>query len=249
MTAMTETSERATGFVQDLGDAVKQNPLSAALIGMGMVWLFANRGQSTGGAAAIRGIADAAQDVWQGASSNLQSTSEGIQSGISSVSGAMRDQVASATNAIGESGSRIASHFADRAEEIPERAASAFDEARTNLSRIFRRQPLALGAVGLAIGAAVAASLPMTEAESEYLGETSDQVKERLGDLAEEKAQQATEIGQRVFEAMADEAQKQGLTTEGLKSTASELSEKVTRLGAAARPGRVDTGTTVNRGA
>jgi len=234
---MTDTSERVTGFVQDLGDAVKQNPLSAALIGMGMVWLFANRGQATG-AAAMRGIADAAQDAWKGASSNLQSTSEGIQSGISSVSSVMRDQATSASNAIGESGSRIASQFADRAEEIPELAASAFDEARSNLSRIFRRQPLALGAVGLAIGAAVAASLPMTEAEREYLGETSDQVKEELGDLADEKAQQATEIGQRVFEAMADEAQKQGLTTEGLKSTASELSEKVTRLGAAARPGR-----------
>src|SRR6185312_6592046 len=99
MTDMSEMSQRAAGFVQDLGDAVKQNPLSAALIGMGMMWLFANRGQPSGGAAAIRGIADAAQDVWRGAGSNLQSSSEGIQSGLSSVSSAVREQANAASNA------------------------------------------------------------------------------------------------------------------------------------------------------
>ena len=247
--SMTEMSERATGFVHDLGDAVKQNPLSAALIGMGMVWLFANRGQPSGGATAIRGIAEAAQDVWRGAGSNLQSGSEGIQSGLSSVSTAVRDRAASASNAVAEGGSRIATKVAEQAEEIPELAGSALAEARANLARLFRRQPLALGAVGLAFGAAVAASLPATEAESEYLGETSDLVKEKLGEFAEEKAQQATDIGKRVFEAMADEAKQQGLTPEGLKSTASELSEKVTRLGTAARPRRSESGATANRDA
>jgi hypothetical protein len=244
---MTDTSERAAGFVHDLGDAVKQNPLSAALIGMGMVWLFASRGQSSAGTAAIRGIADAAQDVWKGAGSNLQSNSEGIQSGLSSVSSAVRDRATSASNAVAEGGSRIATRVADRAEEIPELAGSAFAEARANLSRVFRRQPLALGAVGIAIGAAVAASLPTTAVENEYLGETGGLVREKIGEIADEKAQQATEIGQRVFNAMADEAQKQGLTPQSLKSTASELSEKVTRLGAAVRPGRVESGATVNR--
>ena len=89
---MTETLERASGFVQDLSEAVKQNPLSAALIGMGAVWLFASRGRSSEAAASIRGIADAAQDVWKGAGSNLQSNSAGLQSGMSSVSSAVRDR-------------------------------------------------------------------------------------------------------------------------------------------------------------
>jgi hypothetical protein len=192
---MTVTSERASEFVHDLGNAVKQNPLSAALIGMGMVWLFASRSQASGGTRSIRGVADAAQDVWRGASSNLQSTSEGVQSGISSVSSAVRDRAQSASNVVGEAGSEFAATVTDRAGEIPEFLGSAFDEARTNLSEMFRRQPLALGAVGLAIGAAVAASLPTTEAESEYLGETSGVVKEKMSEIAGEKVQQATEVG------------------------------------------------------
>ena len=37
---MSDISERGTDFVRDLGDAARKNPLSAALIGMGVLWLF-----------------------------------------------------------------------------------------------------------------------------------------------------------------------------------------------------------------
>ena len=43
---------------------------------------------------------------------------------------------------------------------------------RSSLSDLFRAQPLALGALGLAIGAGIAAALPSTEVEAEYFGET-----------------------------------------------------------------------------
>ena len=39
---MNDISEKATGFIHDLGDAARKNPLSAALIGMGVLWLFTN---------------------------------------------------------------------------------------------------------------------------------------------------------------------------------------------------------------
>ena len=39
---MNDISEKATGFVHDLGEAARQNPMSAALIGMGVLWLFSN---------------------------------------------------------------------------------------------------------------------------------------------------------------------------------------------------------------
>ena len=37
---MNSISEKGSDFIQDLGDAVRKNPLSAALIGMGVLWLF-----------------------------------------------------------------------------------------------------------------------------------------------------------------------------------------------------------------
>jgi hypothetical protein len=47
----------------------------------------------------------------------------------------------------------------------------------------FKAQPLALGAIGLAIGARIAAALPRTEMEADYLGETSDTVKAKATPL------------------------------------------------------------------
>src|SRR5205823_5215559 len=87
-------------------------------------------------------------------------------------------------------------------------------------------QPLAIGAVGLAIGAAIAAAFPTTETEAEYLGETSDFVKDKASELAGEGSERATEVA----EAVADEARQQGLTTEGLKAAATDLSNKASRV-------------------
>jgi hypothetical protein len=38
---MNNVSEKGSDFIQDLGDAVRKNPISAAFIGMGVLWLFA----------------------------------------------------------------------------------------------------------------------------------------------------------------------------------------------------------------
>ena len=37
---MNSVSEQRSDFIQDLGNAVRKNPVSAALIGMGVLWLF-----------------------------------------------------------------------------------------------------------------------------------------------------------------------------------------------------------------
>ena len=38
---MTDMTENGSDFIKDLGDAARRNPVSAALIGMGVIWLFA----------------------------------------------------------------------------------------------------------------------------------------------------------------------------------------------------------------
>ena len=40
---MTDMTEKGSDFIKDLGDAARRNPVSAALIGMGIVWLFAGK--------------------------------------------------------------------------------------------------------------------------------------------------------------------------------------------------------------
>ena len=46
---MTDMTEKGSDFIKDLGDAARRNPISAALIGMGIVWLFAGANPELGG--------------------------------------------------------------------------------------------------------------------------------------------------------------------------------------------------------
>ena len=104
------------------------------------------------------------------------------------------------------------------------------DTVRSNLSDLFRAQPLALGAIGIAIGAGIAAALPATEIEAEYLGETSDTVKAKAAQFAADQADRVTSVAGNVAVAVEKEAATQGLTLEGAKAAAQHITEKVGRV-------------------
>ena len=56
----------------------------------------------------------------------------------------------------------------------------AFMKAQSSLAEVLERQPLVLGVVGLAIGAAVAGAFQSSDLENEWIGELSDDVKTNL---------------------------------------------------------------------
>jgi hypothetical protein len=136
---------------------------------------------------------------------------------------------------------RYGRDYADRASEyvtsIPGTSTEIFDTIRSNLSDVFRVQPLALGAVGIAIGAGIAAALPATQLETDYLGETSDTVKAKATEFAAEQTNRVTTAAENVVDAVTEEARKQGLTLEGAKSATGDISAKVGRVVDAARKG------------
>jgi len=225
------SSDKTSGFVRDLGEAARQNPLSAALIGMGVLWLFTGdrtleRARDLAGRAGLDRIPDVASEAMDKARSTLRSSSD-----------AMGDRLASAKEALQDSRghvSRMGQDYADTASEyfnsMPGAGMDMVDTVRSNLSEVFRAQPLALGAIGLAIGAGIAAALPPSDVEAEYLGETSDAIKQKASEFATEQTTRATAVAESVITAVADEASKQGLTLEDAKSAAGEISAKVGRV-------------------
>jgi len=233
-------AEQIGGFVGELGEAARRNPISAALIGMGAVWLFASRSER--GADLIRRsglgrLPEAARDAWEGASSGVRSAAENIGDTASEAADRIRRQSSSAVEGMTEA-QRLMRSASDYASDLPDRAGNLFDDTKDSLSDLLKSQPLAIGAVGLAIGAALAASFPTTETEGEYLGESSEFVKQKASEIAGEQVERAAEIGTKVADAVADEARNQGLTTEGLKSAASQLSDKASRVAEAATGSR-----------
>jgi hypothetical protein len=242
---MSDISEKGSDFVRDLGDAARRNPISAALIGMGVLWLF------TGGRTAervgdlVKGagfdrIPDAAGNALDAARSTLKSGAETVGDRVSSATESLRDGGAASLDRVARAGSEYADAAYGYAQNFPDAGGTLFNTARDNLSELFRTQPLALGAIGLAIGAGIAAALPATDVEAEYLGEASDNLKEQAAGFATEQVNRAATVAEDVVTAMSDEARKQGLTLDAAKSAVADIPGKVGRVVNAAGKGISD---------
>jgi len=276
---MTQVLDKGSNFVRDLGEAARENPLSAALIGMGVLWMFGGSAATVArrvgidrmpdpkgmvsdatnsllntGAAVGDSIASATSRVQRSASAALEGVTRlgrekvdtlGQQARSNADSaGEMMNTVTSATRKVQDSASAAlegATRFGREQTDtlvqygrsIPESGGQMVSTLRSNLSDLFNAQPLALGAIGLAIGAGIAAAMPSTRVEAEYFGEASDAVKEKAKQFASEQSDRAEEA----FNAASEEAGRQGLSVEGAKSAASEVTQKVYRVADAAGHG------------
>jgi hypothetical protein len=212
---------------------------------MGVVWLF------TGGRTAERvgdlvrsagfdRIPDAAGNALDAARSTLRSGTESVGKGVSSATETLRDAGAAGLDRVTRASSEVADTAYGYAQNIPDASGALFSTARDNLSELFRAQPLALGAVGLAIGAGIAAALPATEVEAEYFGEASDNFKEQAVDFASEQVSRAATVAEDVVAAASDEARKQGLTVDAAKSALADIPGKLGRVVDAAGKGISD---------
>jgi hypothetical protein len=227
---MSEAADRTSGLIDNLGDAARRNPLSAALIGMGALWLLAG-GKPAGRAgdllrsAGLDRIPEATKDTFSS-----------VKSGIGDGTGAIRDAAGSSFDTVRARSADAVNQAAEFAQTMPN-PADVFETARDNLTELFRAQPLALGAIGLAIGAGIAAALPSTEVENAYLGEASETVRSKTAEIAGQQVDKATTLATHVVDAAAEEARKQGLTHEGAKAVAGDLANRVGRVVDAARTG------------
>jgi hypothetical protein len=189
-------------LVNAIGGAVRNNPLPAALIGMGLVWLF------TGGRSPLKTGLDAAA------------------SGLFTMGGRVNEQVASAGRTIADTATSTADDVRAGAISMAN-AAPGPQGVRATLNDLFQRQPLLLGAIGLAIGAGVGASIPSTDAEIQYLGDASAEFQTKALGVANEGAQRVTDIASGVATTIAQEARVQGLTPDMLKSSVVDAGQKL----------------------
>jgi hypothetical protein len=83
----------------------------------------------------------------------------------------------------------VAERTREAGHKVAEGARSGLRDARSGYSQLFNEQPLLIGALALAAGAALGALLPRTSTEDRAMGEWSNRGTDALKEKAEEKLQ------------------------------------------------------------
>jgi hypothetical protein len=192
-----------SGFFDSLVSAVRENPLAACLIGGGALWLLLGdeklKSAANSATAAASSAADAGARNLREAASRFQTTAapptapELDDEGSFRAGETSREAGTAASDAMSGAADKIRDRFDEGVAYARENFSKlgnplpgkeAFAKAQSSLAGVLDRQPLVLGAVGLAIGAAVAGAFRTSDLENEWVGELSDDMKADLNTRA-----------------------------------------------------------------
>ena len=128
--------------------------------------------------------------------------------------GAWHDAEDAASRA-GQSAADAGRYAADRAAEAgryaSDEAAAAGRYLRQTFGDILEREPLVIGALGLAVGAAIGAMLPSTRFEDEHFGAERDRLKKEAEDRLKEGVHDAEDVASSAFGAAKAKSKQEGL--------------------------------------
>jgi hypothetical protein len=187
--------EHGSDFVREAGDTIRRNPLPVLLTAAGVVWLTAAVASSRSGRS---GGSDTPRRRWRGDGGGAH----------------IDEDMASFDDFSGGQGYARSSSERDWSERRERDCQSESGwQQDSQLVRLVREQPLALGALALAAGALLGAALPMTDYENRMMGPSRNRFSSRGRDdgRSQSGASQGSETqssgmqSQQSREAMTDE--------------------------------------------
>jgi len=213
--------ERVSGTVYEtrrsIVDTVTSNPVPAAMVGVGLAWLWMNRGDSAGRGTdrqrpyAQPGFAEPSRRYSGSGSYGTRRgggdvAGRGIDAdndwtgGVTTAAGRMADQVRDNAASLAGKAKDTVSGAVDQAQQaagyVADQAQYQARRAEQRFQVAMQEGPLAVGAIALAIGTAVGLALPQTRVENEWMGEARDTFVDKAqavaGDAIEHVTQQAT---------------------------------------------------------
>ncbi|HEY0492958.1 MAG TPA: hypothetical protein VGD57_05785 [Candidatus Dormibacteraeota bacterium] len=220
-----DVNMRIGGSGEGLMERIKQNPMPAALTGIGLTWLFLSKRPMRYTTSAYQpsryglprqggGIGQAAGDLAGQAGNVAQQVGGTIGETANQVTGTIGDTATQVGSAVGETATQVGDRVSAAGDQVRYTTGQLVSQAgqraqrlQGTLSRTMEENPLPVGIAVLGLGALVAALVPKTAAEDQVLGETRD----RLMDKAQEVGQKVSRVAERAGAAARDEAQSQNL--------------------------------------
>jgi ElaB/YqjD/DUF883 family membrane-anchored ribosome-binding protein len=181
--AKEQAKDTAKGTGSTIVETIRENPVPAALTGIGLGWLLMSaRKQSASGPSAGQTASQA--------QSRAQETASQAQ----------------------ERAGQVASQARDRVSQLGGRAQGQAQRARGGFQRMLQENPLAVGALAVGTGAAVGLAVPQTSREHEVMGEARDSLVETAQEKTQDAQQRARRVAEEAQNAAKEEAQNQDLT-------------------------------------
>ena len=218
----TDTYSQAADWL--MGTA-RRKPEALLLLAAGCCLLMRSGGHSSARAASHRYGEDRERYQSQPSrtASDIGRAASNVRDGLSRAADSATDYASQIKDRVSDTASSYAqsiSEFADGA-RLKRQAQSTL---RSGMDRVLRDQPLAVAMAGLAAGAAVAAVFPSTRIEDRTFGGAREAVTEAAGKAGERVMEAAGKAGERLRSA----AEERGLTSEGLKELAGEVTDTFT---------------------
>lgn len=170
-------------FGRNLADTARNNPVPIALIGIGIAWLAMSGNRSSPAASTYPSV-----DL-----TDTEDTGPSMTERARDAAGHARERVGQTVRGAQET-----------AHQLTDRSRRAYRQARSTVAHVAEDQPLVLGAIGLAVGAALGAAVPRTEQEDALMGDARDHLVDDAAESARDYAERARDSANRAMRTLAD---------------------------------------------
>jgi ElaB/YqjD/DUF883 family membrane-anchored ribosome-binding protein len=221
-----KATHTASNWRDDMMRTVKENPVPAAMIGLGLGWLLMERsnderrqyyGRSRAYASGYMG-SDYRQYDQGSTREGMRQRTEEVRDRARETVSEVEDRVQQTTSQLEHRAQETAEQVRERAEQMQHQAEERYNEMRhrvrqetrevkSDVQRVMHESPLAAGAVALALGLGVGLLMPSTRQEDELLGPYRDQFVDRAQDKAEETMDQVRSVASEAQSAAKDAMQ------------------------------------------
>ena len=208
--AKDRVKEATVGKAQEAGsgivDTIRANPLPAALTGIGLGWLLMNarRQNSAQGRYRVGAYPYDYPPRYEASVSDGPSPGQAVERA--------RDRAGETATQVQDKAGQVADQAQDQVSRLSDQARHQAQRASGGFQRMLQENPLAMGALGVGVGAAVGLAIPETTKEHEVMGEARDTFVEKAQEKAQDAQERVQQVAQEAQSAAQQEAENQGLT-------------------------------------
>jgi ElaB/YqjD/DUF883 family membrane-anchored ribosome-binding protein len=237
------TGDTARGFGSTVVETVRQNPVPAALAGVGLGWLLMSGRKQGGSQVRSRwrsdydlpysydrdytygyqdydqqgGAGQTARQAVSRAQDAVGSATSQAQSAVGETVSQAQDAANRVTGQVQDTAGQVATQVQDTASQLGNQAQYRTQRAASGFQQMLEERPLAVAAGALALGLTVGLALPETEQENRWMGEARETVMEQAQQTAQQTVDKVQTVAQEAMGAAKDtaqeEAQNQNLTS------------------------------------